>query len=182
MYDTDGQLLREAWMASGQGHCPHADCASERSFGGVSTGYSICRTCGMRLSVLHSETLVNKKANDHLVGEQKGVAAEWNQRRASFRLTVAGTIVLERATFNEEGRLINVSIPGCGVESPMSVSVGDDLRLRLYLFDEEAAIYVPHAIVRWKNQMRFGLQFLVWEETDRQRLTQFIARGITVGV
>ena len=182
MYDTDGQLLREAWKASGQDHCPHTNCASERSFGGVFTGYSICQTCGMRLAVLHSETKVNKRANDHLLGEQERMLSQWNQRRASCRLTVKGIIVLERATFNDEGRLINVSIPGCGVESPMSVTVGDDLRLRLLLFNEEAEIYVPRAIVRWKNQMRFGLEFLVWEEADRLRLTQFIARGITVGV
>jgi hypothetical protein len=35
--------------------------------------------------------------------------------------------------------------------------------------------------VRWKHQIRFGLQFLVWEEADRQRLTEFVARRITVG-
>lgn len=177
MYDTDGQLLREEWKASGQDHCPHTHCASERSFGGVFTGYSLCRTCGMRLAVLHSQTDVKKRENDHLLDRQEIV-----QRRASSRLTVKGIIVLERATFNDEGRLINVSIPGCGVESPMSVTVGDDLRVRLFLFNEEAQIYVPRAIVRWKNQMRFGLEFLVWEEADRLRLTKFIARGITVGV
>ena len=176
MYDTDGQLLREEWKASGQDHCPHTNCASERSFGGVFTGYSICRTCGMRLAVLHPETEVRKRENHHLLDRQEIV-----QRRASFRLTVNGTILLERSRFNEEGRVINLSVPGCGVESPMSVSVGEYLGLRLFLFNEEAGIYVPRAIVRWKHQMRFGLEFLLWEETDRQRLTQFIARGITCG-
>ena len=63
----------------------------------------------------------------------------------------------------------------------MLVSVGEYLGLRLFLFNEEAGIYVPRAIVRWKHQMRFGLEFLLWGDTDRQRLTQFIARKITGG-
>jgi hypothetical protein len=44
MYDTDGQLLREAWKASAQQQCPHANFALERSCGGILTGYSLCRT------------------------------------------------------------------------------------------------------------------------------------------
>ena len=181
MYDTDGQMLRETWKANGQAPCAHTNYAAERSCGGVLTGHSICRTCGMRLTVLNSKTELNKSAADYFGGAQAGVALQWNQRRSSPRLTVNCTIALEHATFNEEGRLINVSVPGCGVESPMSVSVGDYLRLRLFLFDEEAAIYVPRAIVRWKNQIRFGLQFLVWEEADHQRLTEFVARRIPIG-
>lgn len=181
MYDTDGQMLREAWKANGQAPCAHTHYAAERSCGGVLTGHSICRTCGTRLTLLGSKTDLHKRANDHMRGDPAGVASQWTQRRSSSRLPVNCAIALERATFNEAGRLMNVSVPGCGVESPMSVSVGDYLGLRLFLFDEEAAIYVPRAIVRWKHQIRFGLQFLVWEEADRQRLTEFVAKRITIG-
>jgi hypothetical protein len=51
--------------------------------------------------------------------------------------------------------------------------------LHLFLFNDEAAIWVPRAIVRWQSEMRFGLEFLSWEDADRQRLSRFIATRIT---
>ena len=184
MYDTDGALLREAWKANGQNHCAHTHCAPERSFGGVSTGYSLCQTCGIRLSVLHSRAAkpaVHTRESPQLVSPMNGEDLEqsqWNQRRASARLPVSRPIMLERAGHNEQGHLINVSIPGCGVESPMSVSVGEYLSLRLFIFDKEAAIFVSRAIVRWEHDLRFGLEFLSWEEADRRRLSRLIGTGL----
>jgi hypothetical protein len=168
MYDTDGQLLREAWKASAQQQCPHANFALERSCGGILTGYSLCRTCGMRGTLLSSGSQ-----------EKKAVPSAWSQRRSSPRLNTNGPIVLERATFNGEGHLLNVSVPGCGVQSQMSVAVGEHLGLHLFLFNDEAAIWVPRAIVRWQGEVRFGLEFLSWEDADRQRLSRFIATRIT---
>ena len=186
MYDSDGELLREAWKASGQNHCAHTHCAPERSFGGVSTGYSLCRSCGMRLTIPHSraaETAVHERESNHLVkpmDSEELIRSPWGHRRAHARLVISGAIMLERAGFNEKGHLLNVSVPGCGVQSPMSVAVGEYLGLRLFIFEEEAAIFVPRAIVRWKNDLCFGLEFLWWEDADRQRLTRFIATGISV--
>ena len=184
MYDTDGALLREAWKASGQNHCPHTHCALERSFGGVATGYSLCRTCGIRLTVLHSRTAepaVDTRESHHLLRPVKGREVErsqWNYRRASARLVISKPIMLERAGRNEQGLLLNVSIPGGGVESPMSVSVGEYVSLRMFVFDEEAAIVVSRAIVRWANHLQFGLEFLSWEDTERRRLTGYIGTGL----
>src|SRR5688572_5653240 len=184
MYDTDGELLREAWKAGGQDHCPHTNCSPERSFGGVSTGYSLCRTCGMRMTLLQLEavgTAPTKTEKDHILRPMDThMRSEWSHRRVNPRISISCPIMLERAGVKEGGRLLNVSVPGCGVEAPMSVNVGEYLGLRLLLSDKEAAIRVLRAIVRWKDHIRFGLEFLLWEDTDRQRLSHFIETGITV--
>jgi len=187
MYDTEGALLREAWKASGQSHCPHTHCALERSFGGVATGYSLCRICGIRLTVLHSraESAVDTRQSNQLLQPMNGrhlERSQWNHRRASARLVISKPIMLERTGRNEQGLLLNVSIPGCGVESPMSVSVGEYVSLRLFVFEEEAAIFVSRAIVRWVNHLRFGLEFLSWEDTERRRLTGYIGTGLGANI
>jgi hypothetical protein len=89
-------------------------------------------------------------------------------------------IVLFRTTFTSsthesgEGALLDVSLQGCKLASPVSVRIGQELILHLY--PPETVIRIEAlAIVRWATEGEAGLEFLDVPSEDAQALHDLVA-------
>ena len=100
--------------------------------------------------------------------------------RYSERIPVECGAVFLGENMCGEGRVIDVSLPGCLMESPELVKVGDYMRLRLFLPDQAAPLNVPLAVVRRVEGSFFGLEFIRSSSEDQARLTRYVRRSFTV--
>lgn len=100
--------------------------------------------------------------------------------RYSERIPVEGAAVFLGEKICGEGRVIDVSLPGCLMESPEVVKVGDYMRLRLFLPDQAAPLDVPLAVVRRVEGSFIGLEFIRSSDEDQARLTRYVRRNFTV--
>ena len=68
-----------------------------------------------------------------------------------------------------QGRVLDLSVPGCLLETGLRLRVGQSLRLRL-LFPGGHAFGVSLAVVRWTKGTKAGVEFIRMSETDQARL------------
>ncbi len=78
-----------------------------------------------------------------------------------------------------EGRILDLTIPGCLIESPVAVEKGQSLQLKLFLPRLEKPLSVTLGVVRWTNGIQFGVEFLKMEPSQRQMLNRFIASQLS---
>jgi hypothetical protein len=96
--------------------------------------------------------------------------------RYSERVPVECSVVFAGDSIIGEGRVVDVSLPGCLMESPESAKVGDYVRLKLFLPDCQPAVSVPLAVVRWAKGGRLGIEFIRSSKEDQIRLKRFVCR------
>ncbi|HZH48618.1 MAG TPA: PilZ domain-containing protein [Nitrospira sp.] len=77
-----------------------------------------------------------------------------------------------------EGRVLDVSQPGCLIECVHTLRVGDYVQLRLFLPDQARPMNVPLAAVRWVDRARVGVEFIRSSQDDQARLTMLVQQHI----
>jgi len=77
-----------------------------------------------------------------------------------------------------EGRVLDVSLPGCLIECVHPLRVGDYVQLRLFLPDQARPMNVPLAAVRWVDSGRAGVEFIRSSKADQVRLATLMRRHI----
>ncbi|SLM48181.1 protein of unknown function [Nitrospira japonica] len=92
------------------------------------------------------------------------------------RVPVVGQAVLAGSHTSCEGRVLDLSVPGCLIECPHRLHVGEYVRLRVSLPDGGAAMTVSLAAVRWVCGNRVGLEFIRSSNADQHRLNAFVSR------
>lgn len=90
--------------------------------------------------------------------------------RVQFRITFNATPALEGT-----GIILDLSAGGCRVESPLSLTPGVALELRIHVPDLAWPVMVEAATVQWVRDQSFGLAFLRMKDPERQRLDQLIS-------
>jgi hypothetical protein len=95
--------------------------------------------------------------------------------RVQFRTTFSTSSKLEGA-----GIILDLSMGGCRIESPVTVEPGVSLELRISAPDSERPLMIEAASVQWVSGQTFGLAFFRITETEQQRLRQVISnlRGV----
>jgi hypothetical protein len=73
-----------------------------------------------------------------------------------------------------EGSIVDLSIRGCRIESPIDVQPGASLDIRIKAVANEPPIHVQAAIVRWSRGGEFGLEFEVIVPTEWTHLQEFV--------
>ena len=96
--------------------------------------------------------------------------------RYSPRIPIECTAVFAGEAVIGEGRVLDVSLPGCLMESPEAAKPGDYVRLKLCLPDGQPAVDVSLAVVRWVKDNRLGVEFIRSSEEDGARLKYFVQR------
>jgi hypothetical protein len=96
--------------------------------------------------------------------------------RYSSRVPIECAAVFAGESVIGEGRVLDLSLPGCLMESPEAAKPGDYVRLKLCLPDGQPAVDVPLAVVRWVKGNRLGVEFIRSSEEDTVRLTRFVRR------
>jgi hypothetical protein len=85
--------------------------------------------------------------------------------RVQFRTTFSDATKLEGI-----GVLLDLSLGGCRIESPVPVVPGLALELRSHVPELEWPIMIETASVQWVSGLMFGLAFFRLREAERQRL------------
>ena len=93
--------------------------------------------------------------------------------RVQFRTTFSASSKLEGA-----GNMLDLSLGGCRIESPLTVEPGVSLELRIFAPDIGWPILIEAGRVQWVSGQTFGLAFSRITELEQQRLGQVI-RALT---
>ena len=68
-----------------------------------------------------------------------------------------------------EGQVLDLTVPGCLIDSPLSPPKGASLTLRVSLPQGGATFRVARGVVRWVQGSRFGVEFIEMDQTERLR-------------
>ncbi len=104
------------------------------------------------------------------------------QARYSQRVTVECSAMFAGESAVGEGRILDLSLPGCLLESSKKMSTGEYVQLRLFLPDLQTPLHVPLAAVRWVEGVRVGLEFIRTSSDGQRRLEHFVRRHLGHGV
>ena len=74
-----------------------------------------------------------------------------------------------------QGRVIDLTVPGCQIECTQRVLRGQYLELQISLPGGTSAIAVKLAAVRWTKGNRFGVEFIRMGRSDQEVLETFMA-------
>jgi hypothetical protein len=78
-----------------------------------------------------------------------------------------------------EGQILDLTMPGCLIESSFRVATAQTVHLEMYLPGLQYPISVPLGVVRWTKGKRFGVEFIKMHESQQRTLKQFLARHDT---
>jgi hypothetical protein len=98
------------------------------------------------------------------------------QARYSEHIQAKGRVIIAGDFHVNEGRILNLTVPGCLLESPLCMNKGDSIKLKLFLPGLHSPFSVELAVVRWINGFQFGVEFIKMGEGDQRLLHQFIAQ------
>jgi hypothetical protein len=73
-----------------------------------------------------------------------------------------------------KGKLFNLSMGGCAIESGINVQVGTTVTLRVYVPTHKEPIQVSRAGVTWSAGEDFGVEFMDLDPQERERLKKLI--------
>jgi len=73
----------------------------------------------------------------------------------------------------EEGLVQDLSLGGCRVASPISISPATGIQLQIRPHTV-ASIFIPGAVVRWVRGSAFGVQFQEVSEGESKALTRLL--------
>ncbi len=74
----------------------------------------------------------------------------------------------------EEGTALDISKSGCRVRCPCALEQGTMLEVWLFMPDYDWPLRVERAVVRWKDEEEFGLEFMNLRPSQRERLRQLL--------
>jgi hypothetical protein len=88
-------------------------------------------------------------------------------------------------TFSSEGRVghglaLNVSVPGCLLETRLKLRVGQSLQLLLPFDGNVSPLRIGLAVVRWTEPPRAGLEFIRMSAPDQERLRVYVSSRVDV--
>jgi CheY-like chemotaxis protein len=109
---------------------------------------------------------------------------EWDERlprlmdvpvRRNARFTVHFDVDAELLAGDPAAALaVNLSMSGMLLESPIPLSVGDDIQLRFQIPESDAEIQAPARVVRLAAPGQYGVEFSRVDDDASQRLRTFV--------
>jgi PilZ domain-containing protein len=95
-------------------------------------------------------------------------------QREHQRMRVHLQIRLTQGTTTYNGAVIDISMRGCTVKTADHLPLGCIAKVELKVPNDRNGLIVKAAIVRNTSHDRIGLEFLRFEDEERQRLRQFV--------
>ena len=117
-----------------------------------------CQLCGHRFSLFQPGVRYVRVEED---------------RRDYYRLQVNCPITLSGQKISGEGTLIDLSMGGCSFSTDADVAFGMILRLGIQISVSSAPVIVE-AVVRHVSTRNFGVEFIRWQDSERERLRPFL--------
>jgi hypothetical protein len=97
--------------------------------------------------------------------------------RRGRRLTMSRRLFFfGEGEFEGEGTIIDISTNGCKATSLTEVKAGLNLKLSLFLQDQQWPLRIAQAVVRWVDGQSFGLEFTGIRPAQRERLRSLLMK------
>lgn len=120
--------------------------------------------------ITFGQRVIDGKVEGHSVFDMKT-----SNRRGTPRLRVQfRTAFAVSSSLQGVGVLLDLSLGGCRVESPVIVEPGVSLELHIYAPDLGWPVMIEAATVQWVNGQRFGLAFFRVTDDEQQRLGKIV--------
>ena len=124
-----------------------------------------CQLCGFRFRMPQWGVRYVRVPEDH---------REYDRMPAIFPLA------FETYNMKGQGTATNLSMGGCNFNTATPLATGMVLRLELQIANDVAPVVVDAAAVRYARERSVGVEFLQWQEDERDRL-QLYVRGLLIG-
>jgi hypothetical protein len=85
------------------------------------------------------------------------------------RAVVQASAIFTVGGLTGEGQVLDLTVPGCLIDSPRSPNEGDSLTLCVSLSQGGATFRVARGVVRWVEGSRFGVEFIEMDLRERFR-------------
>ena len=96
------------------------------------------------------------------------------RKRIQTKCPVTITVGLQAS----EGSILDLTVPGCLIESAVTIKTGDYLQLKMLLPGCTSPCSVALAAVRWTKGSQFGVEFIKMHENAQQQLDHVMARHL----
>ena len=100
------------------------------------------------------------------------------ETRRRLRLPLCCPVMFASDEFVGEGTVIDLGVPGCAVESRVTPSPGEYVRLHIWVPDENGPVKVGVAKVRWTRQQCFGVEFMTVPDDHQLRLGRLLSTRV----
>lgn len=90
------------------------------------------------------------------------------------RIPVKFPVMFTSGTQVGEGQILDLTIPGCLIESAVVVQEAQSLQLELYLPGAQFPLSVTLGVVRWTKGRRFGVEFIRMHQSQQQLLQRLV--------
>jgi hypothetical protein len=117
-----------------------------------------CQTCAHRFFVRQPGQIYSAK----------GDKREYTRVPAEFSLTFRGK------QGDGKGRLVDLAIRGCAMETDEVVKRGEVLQVTLKMPNARPPVDIEAAVVRYSQGIRLGLEFLRMGEKSEKELREFV--------
>lgn len=94
--------------------------------------------------------------------------------RAKSRVPVDYRVAFTGENVSGEGVMTNLTIGGGQIASDVQLAIGASLCLRVELSGARSPIVIALAIVRWKEDDRYGVEFVRFEGRAKQHLQDML--------
>lgn len=94
--------------------------------------------------------------------------------RSSTRAAVTYPVRLSSDSMTGEGTVINLSVPGCAIETDLPVEPGEYLELLVMAPDQARPLTVGLAKIRWATEQTVGIEFIRVRRDDQRRIQRLI--------
>ena len=98
--------------------------------------------------------------------------------RYKERFQLQGQVVFTNGAQTGEGRVLNLTSPGCLIESAgIAISTGQSLQLNISLHGQSNPLVVTLGMVRWSKGAQFGVEFIKMDGANRLHLNRLLAQA-----
>ena len=101
-------------------------------------------------------------------------------RREYERMEISFPVSFFGQDISGEGIVIGLSMGGCTLQTQIKLETGAILNLSLHISKDVAPVIVDAATVRNVQAGTVGVEFLLWQQGERERLQLFV-RGLLIG-
>ena len=98
--------------------------------------------------------------------------------RYKERIPVQAPVTFSVGSQVGQGLALDLTVPGCRIESPMAVYKSQSVQLKMFLPGLKSPLLVALGIVRWTNGKQFGVEFIKMDPSQRQVLDRFVAHHL----
>ena len=98
------------------------------------------------------------------------------KQRYSERVSVRCTAVFAGENAIGDANVLDVSLPGCLLQTTRTVEVGEYVKLCILLPGSAAPLKISLAVIRWVEKGFAGLEFIHSSPDDQARLIRFVRK------